>query len=193
MIFLNSLDLLNHAEVTLLALTVSKPVGSCVHGPRGRPPHDPHIRTLRTPAEQHYHIFPYFPTHSSQGLTCCLIARDRGRPLSRCLHRAVHSDPRVFFPSGSSSFKAQQRVRGARTAPSRVCNPALGRDDFHLPLCSTLAVPPPSRGCLPLPPPRQLTLRFFSRLLTKIFRHAVTMRILRAVQHQHFPRRKADA
>lgn len=42
MIFLNSLDLFNHAEVTLLALTTSKPVGSRVYGAEGPTPTSGH-------------------------------------------------------------------------------------------------------------------------------------------------------
>lgn len=83
--------------------------------------------------------FPYFLTPSSYGLTSCLIFCDCGCTLSRRLHRAVRGDPRVFFPSGYSSFKAQQCVRGAWTAPSRAPNLAFGSGDFHLPLWSSSA------------------------------------------------------
>lgn len=138
-IFPNNPNLFNHAEVTLLALTISaaafsKLGGSCATEARGWPPHNTQIRTLRTPALSY---FPYFLTHSSYGLMSCLIFCDCGCTLSRCLHRAVRSDPRVFFPSGYSSFKAQQCVRGARAAPSPVPNLPFGSGDFHLPLWSS--------------------------------------------------------
>lgn len=141
MIFLKSPNLSSHAEVTLLAVTIP----AAASNTRGFPCHrgegltstqypdqdttDTRVRALS--------YFPYFLTHSSDGLTSCLIFCGRGCTLSRCLHRAVRGDPRVFFPGGYSSFKAQQRVRGARTAPSRASNPAFGTGDFHLPLWSS--------------------------------------------------------
>lgn len=143
MIFLNSPNLFNHAEVTLLAVTISaadsKTGGFPCHRGEGLtstqyPEHDTTDTRIRALS-----YFPYFLTHSSYGLTSCLIFCDCGCTLSRCLHRAVRGDPRVFFPSGYSSFKAQQCVRGAWTAPSRAPNLAFGSGDFHLPLWSSSA------------------------------------------------------
>lgn len=149
--------------------------------------------------------FPYFLTHFSYGLTSCLIFCDCGCTPSRCLHRAVCSDPQVFFPSGYSSFKAQQCVQGARTAPSRAPNLRsavvtficpCGSPSFNFTSATFFMGLPPTGDTVLSPaasvPPTHCP-PLFSRLLMKVFRHTVTMQILRAVQHQLIPWKKANA